>query len=117
MDPPDSSDADDMDEDLTEHDPDATLPLATQRPKIDSTGEAKKERRRSRGVSLGGGGHTMSILDLLQHIVNEPAPRLVSSRRTFPKEAEEFVEGCLHKDPGTRKSPQVLLVGRTRHAA
>jgi mitogen-activated protein kinase kinase len=61
-------------------------------------------------VSLGGGGHTMSILDLLQHIVNEPAPRLTGRRRSFPKEAELFVEGCLDKDPGSRKSPQELLV-------
>lgn len=52
----------------------------------------------------------MSILDLLQHIVNEPAPRLVSRRRTFPVEAQRFVEGCLDKEPGTRKSPQELLV-------
>jgi len=52
----------------------------------------------------------MSILDLLQHIVNEPAPRLVSAKRQFPGEAVAFVEGCLHKDPATRKSPQELLV-------
>ncbi|KAF9029427.1 Pkinase-domain-containing protein [Hymenopellis radicata] len=37
---------------------------------------AKKDRRKSKGVSLQGGGMTMSILELLQHIVNEPAPRL-----------------------------------------
>jgi len=34
----------------------------------------KKNKRKSKGVSLQGGGTTMSILELLQHIVNEPAP-------------------------------------------
>ena len=90
-------------------DADATLPLATRRPDLEAT--PKRARRRSKGVSLAGGGSTMSILDLLQHIVNEPAPRLVSRRRQFPPEAVEFVEGCLNKDPGLRKSPQELLVG------
>ncbi|KAF5360942.1 hypothetical protein D9756_005079 [Leucocoprinus leucothites] len=36
----------------------------------------RKDKRKSKGVSLQGGGMTMSILELLQHIVNEPAPRL-----------------------------------------
>lgn len=58
----------------------------------------------------------MSILDLLQHIVNEPAPRLVSSRREFPREAVEFVEGCLDKDPGGRTAPKDLLVSRLDEA-
>ena len=34
----------------------------------------KKNKRKNKGVSLQGGGTTMSILELLQHIVNEPAP-------------------------------------------
>ncbi len=55
----------------------------------------------------------MSILDLLQHIVNEPAPRLVSRYKQFPEEAVSFVEGCLDKDPGKR-SPQDLLVRSAR---
>jgi len=79
-------------------DPDATLP---NRPAAND------------GVSLGGGGHTMSILDLLQHIVNEPAPRLVSRYREFPREAVSFAEGCLNKDPAKRLSPQDLLVRRS----
>jgi hypothetical protein len=28
----------------------------------------------------------------------------------FPKEAEEFVDACLLKDPEERKTPKVLLV-------
>jgi mitogen-activated protein kinase kinase len=57
----------------------------------------------------GGGGMNMSILDLLQHIVNEPAPRLVPAGK-YPVEAEQFVEDCLRKEPGERKSPKELLV-------
>lgn len=53
----------------------------------------------------------MSILELLQHIVNEPAPKLTPEGR-FPKEAEDFVDSCLFKDPEVRKTPQDLLVSR-----
>lgn len=70
----------------------------------------KKNKRKSKGVSLQGGGMTMSILELLQHIVNEPAPRLTPEGR-FPKEAEEFVDSCLLKDPDARSTPKDLLVG------
>lgn len=114
-DPPDSSsEGGSSAEEGPEYDPDATLPLSTQRPKLDDKKKSKKgdkkEKRHSRGVSLGGGGHTMSILDLLQHIVNEPAPKLFSSRRPYPDEAVGFIDGCLNKDPSARKSPQELLV-------
>lgn len=51
----------------------------------------------------------MSILELLQHIVNEPAPRLTPEER-YPKEAQDFLDGCLFKDPDVRKTPQDLLV-------
>ncbi|KAK1926760.1 kinase-like domain-containing protein [Papiliotrema laurentii] len=88
----------DSQESDAEFDPDPTLPLSTNRPKVD--------RNAARG---GGAGHSMSILDLLQRIVNEPAPRLVRSKRTFPSEAVSFVEACLDKDPVARKSPQDLL--------
>ena len=53
----------------------------------------------------------MSILELLQHIVNEPAPRLIPEGR-YPKEAEDFVDSCLYKDPDARKTPKDLLVSR-----
>jgi len=52
----------------------------------------------------------MSILELLHHIVNEPAPRLVSRSRTFPDSATTFIESCLNKEPNDRQSPQELLV-------
>lgn len=67
-----------------------------------------KDKRKSKGVSLQGGGMTMSILELLQHIVNEPAPRLTEGK--YPKEAEHFVDSCLLKDPDARKTPKELLV-------
>ena len=69
----------------------------------------KKKKRKSMGVSLQGGGMTMSILELLQHIVNEPAPRLSPEGR-FPREAEDFVDSCLLKDPDARQTPKDLLV-------
>jgi mitogen-activated protein kinase kinase len=71
--------------------------------------EDKDRKRKSMGVSLQGGARTMSILELLQHIVNEPAPRLLPEGR-FPKAAEEFVDTCLLKDPEVRKAPKELLV-------
>ncbi|KAJ9123317.1 hypothetical protein QFC22_001516 [Naganishia vaughanmartiniae] len=54
-------------------------------------------------------GPNMSILDLLQYIVNEPAPRLTPPGK-FPREAEVFVDDCLQKDPASRKNPKQLLV-------
>lgn len=104
-DPPESGE-----ESEEEYDPDPTLPVSAQRPNIPS-GE---KRHRKRGVSLGGGGMTMSILDLLQHIVNEPAPRLSTAKKTFPAPAEDFIDGCLDKDPMLRRSPQELLVSLLR---
>lgn len=72
--------------------------------------DKKRDRRKSKGVSLQGGGMTMSILELLQHIVNEPAPKLTPEGR-FPKEAEDFVNSCLLKEPDHRRTPKDLLVG------
>lgn len=51
----------------------------------------------------------MSILELLQHIVNEPAPKMTPEGR-FPPESEEFVNLCLLKDPDARWTPKELLV-------
>lgn len=105
-DPPESGE-----ESEEEYDPDPTLPVSAQRPNIPS-----EKRHRKRGVSLGGGGMTMSILDLLQHIVNEPAPRLSTAKKTFPAAAEDFIDGCLDKDPMLRRSPQELLVSLPHRA-
>ena len=103
------SDASSDDSDLS--DLEGTLSPHRPAPRSDQSAGAnsKKEKRKSRGVSLQGGGMTMSILELLQHIVNEPAPRLTPEGR-FPKEAEAFVDSCLLKDPDARKTPKDLLV-------
>ncbi|KAJ3561067.1 hypothetical protein NP233_g10423 [Leucocoprinus birnbaumii] len=72
----------------------------------------KRDKRKSKGVSLQGGGMTMSILELLQHIVNEPAPRLntgPNGEGKFPKMADAFIECCLLKDPDARWTPKDLL--------
>ena len=87
----------------------AGLPARRARRGTPSTQTSKKDKRKSKGVSLQGGGMTMSILELLQHIVNEPAPRLTPEGR-FPREAEAFVDSCLLKDPDERGTPKDLLV-------
>lgn len=50
----------------------------------------------------------MGILDLLQKIVNEPAPRLPKNV-AFPPSLELMIEHCLIKDPDSRPSPEELL--------
>ncbi|PWN43981.1 dual specificity protein kinase Fuz7 [Ceraceosorus guamensis] len=61
------------------------------------------------GVSLEGSGAQMSILDLLQHIVNEPPPHLPEDSK-FPKAMHECIDLCLIKDPSARPSPTDLTV-------
>ncbi|KAI0917285.1 hypothetical protein AcW1_007486 [Taiwanofungus camphoratus] len=102
------SDSSSDDSDLSEFE--GTLSPSRPAPLPSKTKEQKdkKKKRKSKGVSLQGGGMTMSILELLQHIVNEPAPRLTPEGR-FPKEAENFVDSCLLKDPEQRKTPKDLL--------
>jgi mitogen-activated protein kinase kinase len=51
----------------------------------------------------------MGILDLLQQIVHEPAPKLPKSD-AFPSILEEMIEKCLDKDPNLRPTPQQLFV-------
>ncbi|KAK7455734.1 MAP kinase kinase (MEK) [Stygiomarasmius scandens] len=102
-----------------------------------SVSSIRSSRRKSKGVSLHGGGMTMSIIELMHQIVQEPAPRLFQSRtregvnrkvddetrereKEFPVEADEFVDACLEKDEGTRKMPGELLsfkwiVGNDKH--
>ncbi|KAJ7017908.1 ste7-like protein [Mycena alexandri] len=86
----------------------AALGLPPSRKRSSAAATSKKDKRKSKGVSLQGGAMTMSILELLQHIVNEPAPRLTPEGR-FPEEAETFVDSCLLKDPEERKTPKDLL--------
>jgi mitogen-activated protein kinase kinase len=107
---PFSESASDDDSDLSEFEgtlsPQRPLPLDK---KKKASKDKKRDRRKSKGVSLQGGGMTMSILELLQHIVNEPAPKLTPEGR-FPKEAEVFVNSCLLKEPDHRRTPKDLLV-------
>jgi mitogen-activated protein kinase kinase len=84
-------------------------PVLLDKTKKGDSKDKKRDRRKSQGVSLQGGGMTMSILELLQHIVNEPAPKLTPEGR-FPKEAEDFVNSCLLKVPDHRRTPKDLLV-------
>ena len=78
-------------------------------PSRSSKTTSKKDKRKSKGVSLQGGGMTMSILELLQHIVNEDAPRLTPEEK-FPLDSTSFVNSCLFKDPDARPAPKDLLV-------
>lgn len=98
---PDDSDLSDLEGTLSPN----TIGIPTKKEREQN---AKKDKRKSKGVSLQGGGMMMSILELLQHIVNEPAPRLTPEGR-FPWEAEDFVDSCLLKDPDARKTPKDLL--------
>lgn len=105
----DLSDLEDLEGTLSPQRPGSLLGLPLPKKKEKKEKTSKRDKRKSKGVSLQGGGMTMSILELLQHIVNEPAPRLVPEGR-FPKEAETFVDNCLLKDPDERQTPKDLLV-------
>ena len=51
----------------------------------------------------------MGILDLLQTIVHEPAPRLPQSE-AFPVILHDFIAKCLLKNPKERPTPRQLYV-------
>lgn len=53
--------------------------------------------KRKSGVSLAGSSGQMSILELLQNIVNEPPPQLPAGK--FSLDAEEFINASLRKEP------------------
>ncbi|KAL2758660.1 hypothetical protein ACRALDRAFT_1029114 [Sodiomyces alcalophilus JCM 7366] len=55
-----------------------------------------------------GDGAPAGILDLLQQIVHEPAPRLPKSD-AFPSILEDMIQKCLAKVPDERPTPQELL--------
>ncbi len=54
-------------------------------------------------------GAPAGILDLLQQIVHEPAPRLPKSD-AFPSILDDMIQHCLHKVPDERPTPQELFV-------
>lgn len=56
-----------------------------------------------------GDGAPAGILDLLQQIVHEPAPRLPKSD-AFPSILEDMIQKCLFKEPERRPTPQDLFV-------
>lgn len=76
--------------------------------KSSSAAAAKKEKKRKSGVSLEGGGAQMSIFELLQYVVNEPAPTLPEGK--FGRDVRDFVDLCLEKDLDKRPTPKELLV-------
>ena len=51
----------------------------------------------------------MGILDLLQQIVHEPAPRLPECD-AFPPILDEMIQKCLLKNPDDRPTPRQLYV-------
>ncbi|KAK6219446.1 Transcription elongation factor spt6 [Pestalotiopsis sp. IQ-011] len=55
-----------------------------------------------------GDGAPAGILDLLQQIVHEPAPRLPKSD-AFPSILEDMIQRCLSKNPDERPTPQELF--------
>ncbi|KAK2463919.1 hypothetical protein APHAL10511_004091 [Amanita phalloides] len=90
----------------------AFVPSSNRNRTRSSTIKSKSRRkRRSTGVSLHGEGMTMSILELMHHIVNETPPRLSmgSSSSQFSRAAIELVDACLEKVPEERKAPKALL--------
>jgi mitogen-activated protein kinase kinase len=54
-------------------------------------------------------GAPSGILDLLQQIVHEPAPKLPKSD-AFPQILEDMIQKCLLKNPDERPTPQELFV-------
>jgi mitogen-activated protein kinase kinase len=62
-----------------------------------------------------GPGGPQGILDLLQQIVLEPAPKLPKSD-AFPSILEEMIAKCLLKNPAERPTPRELYVSLLRCA-
>ncbi|KAI9809150.1 MAG: hypothetical protein M1825_002440 [Sarcosagium campestre] len=75
------------------------MELAIGRFPFDSSDEAAGDRAEA--------GPT-GILDLLQQIVHEPAPKLPKSD-AFPSILEDMIQKCLLKDPDLRPTPQELF--------
>ena len=72
------------------------------------TAKRASKRRSKLEFQPDGGLTTMSIIELMHQIVQEPSPRLPEGK--FPKEAEDLVDACLLKIPEERPAPKTLLV-------
>jgi mitogen-activated protein kinase kinase len=59
-----------------------------------------------------GDGAPSGILDLLQQIVYEPAPKLPKSE-AFPPILEDMIQKCMAKSPEERPTPQELYVSES----
>ena len=55
-----------------------------------------------------GNGRQLAIFDLLEHIVNEPPPRLPAG--LFSDQFVAFVDSCLKKNPDERADLNSLIV-------
>ncbi len=99
---------DDDDDDLPEELRGTLSPSKPTHLEIEKAKEAARKKRSKGGVSLEGSNAQMSILDLLQHIVNEPSPKLPDWPE-FTPQMHDFSEKCLHKDPQARPSPKELM--------
>ncbi|CAG8446850.1 13736_t:CDS:2, partial [Dentiscutata heterogama] len=55
-------------------------------------------------------GSQLTVLELLQHIVHEPAPKLPQDQ--FPEDFSDFINQCLLKDVKIRPAPNDLLKHR-----
>ncbi|KAJ7222175.1 Pkinase-domain-containing protein [Mycena pura] len=101
------SDTDDDDDSDLERTPPADARPGSLRVPRSPASARRSRRRRSKGVSLHGGEMTLSIIELMHQIVNEPAPRLPAGK--FGADVEEFVGACLEKDPARRSTPAQLF--------
>ncbi|TEB20966.1 kinase-like protein [Coprinellus micaceus] len=98
-DPPDDDDLSDLEDYARETQKNTHLPGLM----------AKRASKRKSRVPLGpdGGLTTMSIIELMHQIVQEPSPRLPGD--LFPTGAEDLVDAMLLKSPEDRKTPKELL--------
>lgn len=105
-DPPDDDDCSDL-EDYPGH----TLKTPTHRDSFmvsQKTVRRASKRKSKITLDADGGLTSMSIIELMHQIVQEPSPRLPEDQ--FPIDAVDFVDDCLLKDPGHRQTPKVLIV-------
>ena len=108
---PDAPDSDtDLGQEKTPTHGDTSFPPHRSRARSSTIKTTNARKRKSTGVSLHGEGMTMSILELMHQIVNEPAPRLcMPGSPEFAPDAIAFVDACLIKLPEERKMPKALL--------